>query len=233
MRPRSGAAKSVRMEQEPRRRRVIQPPSCSSIFAGFQENETGLVKEEGLGSRDPRARGGAHLQCRRRPARPRRSSPTVPAVAPTPMVELACRARGGTSLQGWRRSSLPWPPVKLAHTTRGEAHLQGRRRSSLSWHLRRCVEYGDGWKEERKKRQVVTSPLAKTWLSHSIVQPTKHHHTNSVYLYSPYQTRAVCTVLDNLRLAWLQILAMLELARLPNTPYTCPVLCRELLAVPD
>jgi hypothetical protein len=208
MRPRSGAAKSVRMEQEPRRRRVIQPPSCSSIFAGFQENETGLVKEEGLGSRDPRARGGAHLQCRRRPARPRRSSPTVPAVAPTPMVELACRARGGTS-------------------------MQGRRRSSLSWHLRRCVEYGDGWKEERKKRQVVTSPLAKTWLSHSIVQPTKHHHTNSVYLYSPYQTRAVCTVLDNLRLAWLQILAMLELARLPNTPYTCPVLCRELLAVPD
>jgi hypothetical protein len=143
----------------------------------------------------------------------------VPAAAPAPAAELTCRARGGACLQGWRRSSLPWPPVQLPHTARGGARLQGRRWSSLSWRLRRWVEYGDGWKEERKKRWVVTSPLANTGLSHSIVQPTKHHHTNPVYLYSPYQTRAVCTVLDRLRLAWLQILARLELARLPNTPY--------------
>jgi hypothetical protein len=186
------------MEQEPRRRRVIQPPRCSSIFAGFEEKETDLVGEEGLGSRGPRARGGAHLQCRRRPPCPRRSSPAVPAAAPAPTVELACRFRGGACLQGWRRSSLPWPSVELAHTACGGARLQGRQRSSLSWRLRGCVEYGDGWKEERKKRWVVTSPLANTGLSHSIVQPTKHHHTNPVYLYSPYQTRAVCTVLDRL-----------------------------------
>jgi hypothetical protein len=66
---------------------------------------------------------------------------------------------------------------------------------------------------------VVTSPLTNTGLSHSIVQPTKHEYTNPGYLYSPYQTRGDCIVLDMLGLAWLQILARLELARLPNTLY--------------
>jgi hypothetical protein len=65
---------------------------------------------------------------------------------------------------------------------------------------------------------VVTSPLANTGLFYHNVQPTKHEHTNPGYLYSPYQTRGICIVLDMLRLAWLQILARLELARVPNTP---------------
>jgi hypothetical protein len=74
------------------------------------------------------------------------------------------------------------------------------------------------WERLRTQEKVVTSPLDNTWLSHSIVQPTKHEYTNAGYLYSPYQTRAVCTVLDRLRLTWLQILA-----RLPITPllYFC------------
>jgi hypothetical protein len=66
---------------------------------------------------------------------------------------------------------------------------------------------------------VVTSPLANAELSHSNVQSTKHEHTNPVYLYSPYQTRVVCIDLARFSLAWLQILARLELTRLPNTPY--------------
>jgi hypothetical protein len=65
---------------------------------------------------------------------------------------------------------------------------------------------------------VVTSPLVNTGFSYHNVQPTKYEHTNPGYLYSLYQTRAVCIVLDMLRLAWLQILARLELATLPNTP---------------
>jgi hypothetical protein len=48
---------------------------------------------------------------------------------------------------------------------------------------------------------VVTSPIVNTRFSYHNVQPTKHEHTNPGYLYSLYQTRAVCIVLDMLRLA--------------------------------
>jgi hypothetical protein len=68
------------------------------------------------------------------------------------------------------------------------------------------------------REERVTSPLANTGLSHSIVQSTKHEHTNSGYLYSTYRTRAVCTILDMLGLAWLESEARLELAKLPITP---------------
>jgi hypothetical protein len=80
--------------------------------------------------------------------------------------------------------------------------------------LLRCR--GEVWIGETR---VVTSPLANAELSHSNVQSTKHEHTNPVYLYSPYQTRVVCIDLARFSLAWLQILARLELTRLPNTPY--------------
>jgi hypothetical protein len=68
----------------------------------------------------------------------------------------------------------------------------------------------------------VTSPLANTGLSHFFMQSTKHEHTNSGYLYSTYQTRAICTILDMLGLAWLESEAKLELPRLSITPIgTC------------
>jgi hypothetical protein len=66
---------------------------------------------------------------------------------------------------------------------------------------------------------LVTSPLANTGSSYHSMQPTKHEHTNSGYLYSPYQTRVVCIDLARFSLACLRILARLELPRLPNTPY--------------
>jgi hypothetical protein len=69
-----------------------------------------------------------------------------------------------------------------------------------------------------RERRVITSHLANIGLSHSIAQLTKHEYTSPVYLYLPYQTRVICIDLVMLRPAWLQILAKLELAKLPNTP---------------
>jgi hypothetical protein len=58
---------------------------------------------------------------------------------------------------------------------------------------------------EKMKRTVVTSPLKNT--------------RSSYHSVATYQTGANCIVLHRLGLAWLQILARLKLARLPNTPY--------------
>jgi hypothetical protein len=83
------------------------------------------------------------------------------------------------------------------------------------------IEQAD--KEGREEeRWVVTSPIGKSGSSYHIVQLTKHEHRKSVYLYPPNQTPANCINLTMLKLARLQILARLNLARLPITPHITP-----------